>query len=80
MSMSKDIDVVFVNQVSGSGHLNGVANFTFSTARFTPVADKIEADIVIAARLRMDMVCVKQLRDACDTILAANTLPEGKPN
>jgi hypothetical protein len=65
------VGVTFANQVVGSGHLNGVANFTLATANFTPSADgKIEPDLVISARLRMDLVTVQQLRDACEAVLA----------
>ena len=62
--------VVFVNQVLGQGHLNGVINLTFGVARFTPgEGDKVEPDMVIASRLRMDLVCAMQLRDSIDELL-----------
>lgn len=65
--------VVFANSVVGSGHLNGVVNLTLACARFSPGPDnKIDADLVVAARLRMDLFCAQQLRDALDVILAAN--------
>ena len=61
---------VFVNQLAGSGQFNGVANFTFATAQFTPKDDgTVDPDLTISCRLRMDLACVQQLRDACDTIL-----------
>jgi len=67
---------VFVNQIAGSGHLMGVANITFSTAQFTPRDDgTVDSDMVISCRLRMDLTCVHQLRDACDTILQQNLKP-----
>lgn len=68
--------VVFVSQLVGGGHLNGVANFTFATSLFTPNEEgKIDPDFVITARLRMDMAAVLQLRDACDKILQENLKP-----
>ena len=71
-----NIAVTFVNQLVGSGHMNGVANFTFATAQWTPRDDgSIDPDMVISSRLRMDLGCVTQLRDACDVILQANLKP-----
>ena len=70
------VPVIFVNQVAGAGHCNGVANFTFVTAQFTPNDDAtVDSDPIISARLRMDLACVQQLRDACDTILQQNLKP-----
>ena len=62
--------VTFVNQVVGQGHLNGVVNLTFAVANFTPNADgKVDIDLVVASRLRMDMFCATQLRDALTTVI-----------
>jgi hypothetical protein len=70
------VPVIFANTVAGSGHLNGVANFTFATARWTPQDDgTVAPDMAICARLRMDLIAVQQLRDACDTILQQNLKP-----
>lgn len=70
------VPVIFVNAVGGSGHCNGVANFTFVTAQFTPNDDGTwDADPIISSRLRMDLACVQQLRDACNTILEQNLKP-----
>ena len=61
---------VFVNQVIGQGILNGVVNVTFGTFGFTPTNDgKIDPDIVISARLRMDIACAQQLHAALGSIL-----------
>ena len=66
--------VIFVNQVIGAGFLNGVINLTLGTAQFTPDnAGKIELDIVISSRLRMDLHCARAIRDQLDQILASNT-------
>jgi hypothetical protein len=69
---------IFVNQIAGSGQLGGVFNLTFATALFTPTADnKIDADIVVSARLRMDFSCLQQLHQACEALIAQNTKPDG---
>lgn len=61
---------VFVNQVAGCGHLNGVVNVTFATAQFTPNKEgKIDPDLVITSRLRMDMACARQLHEQIGRIL-----------
>lgn len=66
----------FVNSVVGSGHLGGVANITFATLQFTPMGDgTVDADPVISCRLRMDINCVKQLREACDYLLSEMLKP-----
>lgn len=66
------IPVVFVNSIAGSGILNGCCNLTFSTARFTPKDGKIDPDMVVTARLRLDLFCVQQLHDTLGKILAQN--------
>ena len=55
------VPVVFVNQVIGSGHLNGNVNLSFATAYFTLRDGEIDPDLVVTSRLRMDMFCVAQL-------------------
>ena len=70
ISDPNNAQVIFVNQVLGQGHLNGVINLTLGVARFTPdESDNVETDMVIAARLRMDLVCAMQLRDSLDAII-----------
>jgi ATP sulfurylase len=70
------IPVVFVNQVVGAGHLNGVINVTLATAMFTPTKNGIEPDLVITSRLRMDMFCAEQLYAQLGSIIAKNTKSE----
>lgn len=61
---------VFVNQVIGQGILNGVVNVTFGTFGFTPTNDgKVDPDMVISSRLRMDITCAQQLHAALGSIL-----------
>lgn len=70
------VKTVFVSQIVAQGYLNGVANFTLAEARFTPTPDnKIDPDLVIVARLRMDLSCVEQMRNICDAILKAHLKP-----
>lgn len=78
VSDPNNAQVIYVTQVLGQGHLNGVINLTFGVARFTPdTEDKVEIDMAIAARLRMDLVCAMQLRDSLDAILKKVTPEAG---
>lgn len=65
----------FVNELITSGFLNGVVNLTFATARFTPLTDgsDVVPDMIVAARLRMDLHCAAILHDAIGRILRAQT-------
>lgn len=67
-----NVAVTFCNQVIGQGHLNGVVNVTLGVARFTPNQSAIDVDMVVAARLRMDLACAVQLRDGLDAIIKKN--------
>ena len=70
------VQPVFVNDLVGSGQINGVVNLTFATAMFTPTQDgKIDPDIVITARLRMDFYCVQQVHAALGRLIEQNTTP-----
>lgn len=71
------VPTTFVNQVVGSGHLNGVVNVTFATAQFTPNSDNtVDPDLVISARLRMDMFCAQTLYEHLGKILAQAVLKQ----
>lgn len=71
-----NVKITFVNQVLGQGHLNSVVNITLGAARFTPSdSSNIDVDMVVAARLRMDIICASQLRDSLDALLK-KILPE----
>lgn len=66
----------FVNSVVVSGHLGGIANVTFATFNFTPTGSgDVDADPVISCRLRMDLNCVVQLRDACEYLICEMLKP-----
>ncbi len=70
------VPVTFVNDVVGSGQVNGVCNITLAVARFTPdSSDTVDPDFVIAARLRMDLYCVHRLYEALGNIIKANEPP-----
>lgn len=69
---------VFVNQLVGSGHLNGVVNCTFATAQFTPVDGAVQPDLVITARLRMDLFCAQQLYERLGAIIQETVKNETK--
>ena len=72
----KSIDetgVTFVNAVLGRGVFNGVVNIQFGTILFSISDDgsAVENDIAVTCRLRMDMMCAKQLRDSLTDLLAS---------
>lgn len=72
MKTQDNIGVVFVNTIVGRGTLNGVVNLSFGTFNFTPSDDGkvVDIDPVISCRLRMDKICLKQLRDVADELLS----------
>lgn len=70
----KNIDetgVTFVNTVLGRGVLNGVVNLTFGTLLFTPENDRIEPDMVVSSRLRMDELCARRLFEALAELITS---------
>lgn len=76
-----NVPVVFVNQVAGSGHLNGVINLTFATAKFTPHGDAIDPDLQVTSRLRMDLFCAQDLVETLQALISTNTKrPATRPN
>ena len=70
------VPITFVNQVVGSGHLNGVVNLTFAAALFTPNGDSVDPDLVITSRLRMDRFCAEQLYVTLGAIIQKYTKGE----
>jgi hypothetical protein len=66
----------FVNGVIGSGQLNGIFNITFGTLLFTPTADsKVDPDMVVSVRLRMDFSCLQQLHATLGALIEQNIKP-----
>lgn len=85
----RSIDAVgstFADTVLGQGILNGNVNLSFGQFLFTPNAEsgEIVPDLVVCARLRMPLVCAKQLRDSLinliDQVEATAEVPEEKVN
>jgi len=71
--------VKFVNDVAVVGHASGVINITFSTALFNPYSDgKIRTDMIVGARLRLDMAAAQSLRSRLNEMLEPNG--KDKPN
>lgn len=68
-----NIQVTFYNEVGNVGFLNGIINVTLITAQFTPQGDQIVPDMVVASRLRFDLVCAQQLHQMLGQIIEANT-------
>lgn len=71
------VPTVFVNEIIGTGTLNGVVNLTFATLRFTPTIDLSEVlpDRVVSSRLRMDLYTAQQLHEQLGRVIAGNTKP-----
>jgi hypothetical protein len=66
-----NVPITFANNVAGSGHFQGNINITLAAARFTPNAEgSVDPDLVITARLRMDIPTATALRSALDGVLA----------
>ena len=60
---------VFVNVVLGRGMSNNVVNVTLATYFWSPYGEKVDPDLRITSRLRMDLVCAVQLRDTLNELL-----------
>ena len=70
MKSTDEVGITFANLLVASGVYNGVVNASFASYQFTPTPDgKIDPDPVVTARLRMDLVCAKHLRDRLIEIL-----------
>ena len=75
--------ITFVNTVIGRGVLNGVVNLQLGAYLFTAEGEKVEADPVVVARLRMDEPAARQMHEALGEVLglidAAKVTPAGEP-
>ena len=71
MKSTDHVGVTFVNTVLNRGIFNGVVNLSLGVLQFTPSDDgtTVDPDPVIAARLRMDKICARQIRDALSELL-----------
>jgi hypothetical protein len=81
MNVEDQIGVTFVNLVLSRGVYNGVVNISFGTYNFTPNHDnsEVDPDMVVSARLRMDIMCAQQLHESLGELLAALKTP-AQPN
>lgn len=73
MRAADNIGVTYVNTVLGRGVLNNVVNLTFGVFNFTPADSgegKVDLDLVVASRLRMDLVCARNLYEALGGLLS----------
>lgn len=83
-----NVPVVFVNAFETVGFLNGVVNLNLLTARFSAIPDgentKVEPDMIVGARLRMDLQVAMDVYAQLGAIIEANTKgvaqPAAKPN
>lgn len=71
MKALDNVGVTFVSTLLGRGILNNVVNMTFGTLLFTPDdEDKVDPDLVVSARLRMDKACARQVYEALGELLS----------
>ena|SRR6185312_3478897 len=65
------VNVTFVNAVMGRGILNGVVNLQLGTALFGTGEDGTSVDdqVYVSCRLRMDIMCAKQLYETLGDLL-----------
>lgn len=71
MKSTDQVGITFVNTVLGRGILNGIVNVQLGALQFSESDDgKVDPDLVVACRLRMDRICAKHLRDQLDELLA----------
>ena len=68
-----NVGVTFVNGVLARGIFNNVVNITLGTLYFTPDDENtsINPDMHVSARLRMDIVCARQIVDTLSSLLSA---------
>jgi hypothetical protein len=70
MKSNDNVGVTFINTVLGAGRLNGVVNVQLGTALFSLVDEgKIDNDVVVSCRLRMDIQCATLLRNTLDSVI-----------
>jgi hypothetical protein len=76
VNVTDKVGVTFVNEVISRGSLNGVVNLTLGTYNWSvDETDKenlvVVPDLVISARLRMDVICAQRLFESLGTLLQA---------
>jgi len=71
MKSADQVGITFANSVVARGLFNHNVNITLAAFQFTPTEDnKVNPDPVVTCRLRLDIVCAKQLRDHLTELLA----------
>jgi hypothetical protein len=71
MKATDQVGITFANTVVGRGIFNNVVNVQLAAFAWSSTDDgKVEPDPVITCRLRLDLACATQLRDALDELLA----------
>jgi hypothetical protein len=73
MKSVDNVGVTFANLLLARGIFNGIVNVTLGCLLFEPSDDgnKVEPAPTITSRLRMDVACARQLRDALTSIIAS---------
>lgn len=74
-----NVPVTFIGDVGGVGFLNGVINITYVTPRFTPSANRVDNDLVVSGRHRLDLYCAQRLYEMLGEIIEANTKGPAQP-
>lgn len=69
MKAVDNVGVTFVNAIIGRGTLNNVVNIQFGTYLFTPGEEKVEPDLAVSCRLRMDRACAVQLYETLGSLI-----------
>lgn len=65
-----NVPITFAHLLVAAGSCNGIVNLTLAAARFSPTeAGTIDNDVIVAARLRIDMTCAVHLRAELDRII-----------
>lgn len=75
-----NVPVTYADNLMASGPWNGLISLTFSVNRLSPVENRVDNDVAIVARLRLDVHCATMLRDRLNVLIATLTKPEGQPN
>lgn len=72
MSSTDTVGVTFVNHCLAQGIYNGVINVTLGHYLFTPKDSpepKVDGDLVVACRLRLDLTAAEELYTALGNLL-----------
>lgn len=75
------VGVTFVNGLLGRGILNNVVNLQFGTYLFTvdEATQKVDADLAVSCRLRMDRATAAQLYQSLGELLQSVEQREAEP-